>query len=124
MSDSNIVSGSLEEKTVSTSLEKTVSVSPNISSPSEEKKIDLNNRVVEEKWKKGGAIMNMHRLVNGVKHGEELWYYSNGILMVTFNWNNGVKDGSWKRFNFDGLLANEEIWNAGTLESSTKGAAY
>jgi antitoxin component YwqK of YwqJK toxin-antitoxin module len=90
----------------------------------EEKIIDLNNRVVEEKWKKEGTTMNTHKLVDGLKHGEETWYYPSGIIMASFSWTRGLKDGSWKRFNSKGEMALEEIWRANKLESSTKGAPY
>jgi antitoxin component YwqK of YwqJK toxin-antitoxin module len=91
-----------------------MSTSDEIKEISPEFKMPVDSITVTSYWN-SSQILDIHNLVDGLKHGEESWYWPDGSLMARLYWNKGVKIGIHKRYMKKGEVISEEEWDNGKL---------
>tara|TARA_Y100000588_G_scaffold313083_1_gene340033 strand:- start:106 stop:381 length:276 start_codon:yes stop_codon:yes gene_type:complete len=64
-----------------------------------------------------GRLKLLKHYRNGVVHGKVIYYWDNGEIRLTGQYDNMLRTGIWRTYDTDGSLILEENYNAdGTLQ--------
>ena len=61
--------------------------------------------------KKTGRLKLVKHYKNGVVHGKIIYYWDNGEIRLTGQYENMIRTGIWKTYDTDGSLIVEENYN-------------